>query len=351
MADGDAFTVIPKSTLKMSSTPIPAILVVDDEPEITASIADQFCKSYNVMTASTAAQALDILREYDISVILSDQRMPDTTGIKLLTEAFLSKPDSVRILMTGYADLEVVIQAVNEGRIFFYLQKPWRTDELNSVIAAAFEHNKILREKRLLVEELQSINAELEQRVKERTMQLEQHSIQLEEANRKILELVNVDPLTGVANRRCLYERLSLEVDRALRLKMLLTVIMFDIDHFKAVNDTFGHAMGDRVLQAIARTISAETRTYDLLARYGGEEFIIFMPGTDIEEARTVAERYRTSIGDIVIEGLPVRMTASFGVATLKSGDNPESLIERADKAMYLAKQKGRNRVERDQNN
>ena len=125
-----------------------------------------------------------------------------------------------------------------------------------------------------------------------------------------------------------------------------LTIIMADVDHFKAVNDTFGHAMGDRVLQAIGATLPGLLRPYDLVARYGGEEFLIMMPGTTLENGALAAERFRAAVSAIAIEGLSQQITASFGVATLLPGHLPDTLVGRADKAMYLAKQKGRNRVE-----
>ena len=104
---------------------LPILLVVDDEREITSSLADQFRRDYQVVTADGADSALTILKQQDVSVIVSDQRMPDKTGSELLAEACLINPDAVRILLTGYADLEAVVQAVNEGKIFFYLTKPW----------------------------------------------------------------------------------------------------------------------------------------------------------------------------------------------------------------------------------
>jgi len=141
----------------------PVLLVVDDEREITASLADLFRRNYRVLTASSATEALTLLRDNQVSVILADQRMPEKSGAELLAEAHQIDPDTVRILMTGYSDIEAVIQAVNEGKIFFYLPKPWSTEELNAVIAKAVSHNRLLREKRTLVEELRRINVELEQ--------------------------------------------------------------------------------------------------------------------------------------------------------------------------------------------
>jgi diguanylate cyclase (GGDEF)-like protein len=326
----------------------PTLLFVDDEQEITASLADQFRRNYNVETAASADEALAILKRQAVSVIVADQRMPGKTGSELLREALLIDEDVVRILLTGYADIEAVIQAVNEGKIFFYLTKPWRSDEMEAVIAKGMEHNALLLDNRRLVAELLEINAELEKKVSERTLQLEQRALELEMANERISELAYLDSLTNVANRRSLDETLVREVDRGSRLGLPLTVILLDIDHFKSVNDTFGHAMGDKVLQSIARTVSGMARPYDLVARYGGEEFLVMMPGATSEDGGMVAERFRAGVSAITVEGFPRQVTASFGVATMLPGDPAHSLFDRADKALYRAKQNGRNRVELD---
>jgi len=333
---------------KVRRTHRPTLLLVDDEQDITASLADLFRHDYHVVTAASADEALAVMKQQDVSVIVADQRMPGKTGSEMLAEARLVDSDAVRILLTGYADIEAVVQAVNDGQIFFYLTKPWSNKEMESVVAKAVEHNFLLRDNRRLVEELRQINAELEDRVKERTVQLEQRALELEEANRKISELVYLDPLTRVANRRSLDETLAREVERGARLGLPLTVVLLDVDHFKSVNDSFGHAMGDKVLQSIASTLLANSRPYDLVARYGGEEFLVMMPGDNLEDGGMVAERFRNAISDILIDGFISKVTASFGVATLIPGQPSNSLIGRADQAMYRAKQNGRNRVELD---
>jgi diguanylate cyclase (GGDEF)-like protein len=329
---------------------LPILLIVDDEQQITASLADQFRRDYHVLTTTSADEALVVLKQQDVSVVVADQRMPGKTGSELLAEAFRIDPDVVRILLTGYADIEAVIQAVNEGRIYFYLTKPWRNSELEAVIARGMEHHFLLRDNRRLMKELLRMNAELEDKVKERTLQLEQRAFELEEATRKISELVYLDPLTGVANRRSLDETLVREAERGARLGLPLTAIMVDVDHFKRINDTFGHAMGDKVLQSIAYTISSRVRPYDLVARYGGEEFLILLPAITLKDCGGFAERFRVAISTMTIEGFTRKVTASFGVATLLPGQPSQTLFERADRALYQAKQNGRNRIEFDDN-
>jgi diguanylate cyclase (GGDEF)-like protein/PAS domain S-box-containing protein len=157
--------------------------------------------------------------------------------------------------------------------------------------------------------------------------------------------LSTTDALTGIFNRRHLDETLQREFIRSARTQQPLSVVMFDIDHFKVFNDTHGHDQGDRVLQAVAKTFSAALRTYDGACRYGGEEFLAILPNTTMEGALCVAERIRCAVEAAVVDGLKV--TISLGVSTypLIPMIHPERLVEAADKAMYRAKQGGRNQV------
>ncbi len=160
--------------------------------------------------------------------------------------------------------------------------------------------------------------------------------------------LARTDMLTGLANRRAFDEAVQLEIQRAQRYATPLTLVMTDLDYFKAINDQYGHHVGDRVLQHFAIILSESVRNVDLVGRWGGEEFAILMPGTDLEKAIQVAERMRVTVADAPwIEGLACGYTASFGVAAFRP-DTPtmDSLLGRADAALYAAKNNGRNRVE-----
>ena len=159
-----------------------------------------------------------------------------------------------------------------------------------------------------------------------------------------------VDGLTSVFNRRWLEEKAPRLVARHLRSDAPLSVLMIDIDFFKKFNDNFGHASGDAVLIAVARTLGKCLRPTDLLARYGGEEFGVFLPDTSMEHACHAAERLRSHVERTIVTGpgdvqLP-RVTISLGAATLAATDNVASLIARADSGLYRAKANGRNRVE-----
>ena len=208
------------STALQSSPPeqeeeasLPTILIVDDEKEITTSLADQFQRKFKVLTAANGREALAILQEHSVAVIIADQRMPGMTGADLLARSLTIDSDAVRILLTGYSDINTVIESVNEGKIFFYLAKPWNSVELEVVVTKAVEYNRLLRERsqateklreanaglealivglkfrRVLVDELHAANAGLEERVAFLIRKLEAKQAELEAAHRRIADL------------------------------------------------------------------------------------------------------------------------------------------------------------------
>ncbi len=168
---------------------------------------------------------------------------------------------------------------------------------------------------------------------------------ELELERRELLDLANLDPLTRVLNRRKLQELLADELARVDRYATPLAVLMLDIDHFKAINDTHGHDSGDAVLVELAGRLVRTLRQVDRLARFGGEEFVVVAPGIGLAQALDLAERLRLAVAerDFAAAG---RVTASFGVAAHRPRDTAESLLKRADEALYRAKRTGRNKVE-----
>jgi len=163
--------------------------------------------------------------------------------------------------------------------------------------------------------------------------------------NKKLQILASRDGLTGCLNRRALEERFDSLFSTAKRQGVELSCIMFDIDHFKSVNDRYGHDTGDRVLQRAAWTLQSGVRDNDLVGRYGGEEFCLVLPGLGLDQAAEVAERLRRGIQSDSADS-PVAVTASLGVASLASGaQGPSELVKQADQALYTAKEGGRNRV------
>ncbi len=156
------------------------------------------------------------------------------------------------------------------------------------------------------------------------------------------------DPLTGLLNRRALGSALEMEVARSTRHGYPFSLTLFDIDHFKNINDSFGHAAGDIVLAAVGDHIRREARKVDLVARWGGEEFVVVLSGADAEGGRVAAERIRAGLERLSLAcpyGRAIPVTASFGVAEFQEGESIEAFVDRADRAMYRAKSAGRNRV------
>ncbi len=160
-----------------------------------------------------------------------------------------------------------------------------------------------------------------------------------------IQELVDTDQLTHVANRRGLDGHLLSEIDRAGRMHRPLSVLMADIDHFKKINDRYGHPVGDIVLRQIADILRDSARPMDFAARYGGEEFVMLLPESPLDMARNVAERIRQRIEGQNFGQIPYPITISIGVAQWHEEEAPEQLLARVDAALYLSKQQGRNRV------
>lgn len=181
--------------------------------------------------------------------------------------------------------------------------------------------------------------------IEEQSLALEASNRDLQEANRELTRLSATDRLTQVFNRGKLDAVLEEELARATRYRLALSVVLLDIDHFKEVNDAHGHLVGDDVLVRFAGLLKESIRQVDKVGRWGGEEFLLVLPGTDLEQARQVAEKLRQVIA---AETFPVvaHKTASFGVASLGPGDSVEKLVGRADAALYRAKESGRNQVQ-----
>ncbi len=165
---------------------------------------------------------------------------------------------------------------------------------------------------------------------------------------KKMETMATTDGLTGLTNHRSFQERFANLLDRAERHGQRIAFLLCDVDHFKKVNDTYGHPVGDEVLRRVAKVLGDVARKIDIPARYGGEEFAVVLDGTDAEQARQVADRIRTEIGRLVIESEkgPFQVTMSVGVAAFPDdGKDRAALIEHADLALYHAKHSGRNQV------
>ena len=237
------------------------------------------------------------------------------------------------------------VPVVSRQRIDYLMRFFVRFFDLLTRIGA---ENKQRRQAEL---ETQMAKEQLEMRVEERTRELNRALLevgdlaaQLSESLQQVEHLAVTDTLTETYNRRKFDEIVLREHRRATHEKLPFALIMFDIDHFKQVNDTYGHSYGDLVLKDLCRLIRGLIRQGDLLIRWGGEEFLILLPATGIEEAGLLAERIRR---EVETERFPdaVKITISLGVAQLREGDSIDSLLKRVDNALYRAKLSGRNRV------
>jgi diguanylate cyclase len=186
------------------------------------------------------------------------------------------------------------------------------------------------------------------EKMRQRLERLEQESREMQARLRDEQRLSLIDALTQISNRLAYDQRMDEEFARWTRFDQPLCVAAWDIDHFKRINDAYGHRAGDKVLRIVAECLSERLRETDFLARYGGEEFVMLLPGTDLEGALRVAEEMRAGVAALGFHfrGNPVTVSVSCGITALRKGDSPDEAFERADKALYRAKQGGRNRIE-----
>lgn len=229
----------------------------------------------------------------------------------------------------------------------FILERDEQVITQQTLIAKNAAQDTLLKERFALQEKT---SQELETQVNERTFELQVTLRELEEKNQELEQLNTEDALTGIKNRRFFDKKLVMESRRSRREQTPLSIIMLDIDRFKAINDTYGHPTGDQVIKAVASIIKNRLkRPLDEVVRYGGEEFVVLLPNTENKGAYDIAEQIRQTIAQsgVVVDGTDIKFTISAGVYTDVANDinNPEIFTECADKALYYAKQHGRNQV------
>lgn len=228
------------------------------------------------------------------------------------------------------------------------------SDDLQDLKASVSDHLEsvlgVLDRFRSQESEREKVLAEQLGAMQEKVAAMEAHSEQMQEQVRKERVRAMTDLLTQLPNREAWQERLSFEFNRWQRYQHPLTIAVLDIDHFKRVNDSYGHKAGDRVLQLVARELQQRLRNTDFIARYGGEEFVALFPETTAEDARQVLDSLRDYVGKLPFHfsGEPVRITVSVGVSSFGAGDSADQVFDRADRALYQAKDAGRDQIKVD---
>lgn len=295
------------------------VLVVDDDATTRARLSFLLKKNgFTVSLAEDGEQAWTRIQEHHFALVLTDWSMPGMDGLALTEHIREAKfPDyTYIILLTGVTEKSQIARGLEAGADD-YITKPFDSSEL---LARLRVGTRILRmQERLLVQQ------------------------------RKLEEIASRDGLTGVLNRRALDERLAEVYSYYRRRGAPLTVALLDLDHFKKVNDTYGHQAGDAVLKTVAERIGGVIRDYDSIGRYGGEEFLVLLPDTPVASARSIAERIRAAVcvAPVHFEGTDIPVTVSVGVAIVHQPyDGPVSeVVAVADQGLYRAKDQGRDQV------
>lgn len=301
------------------------ILLVEDD-KMQAKFAKEFLETngYQVVLAENGKSAIKFAKTENVDIILLDLMLPDMNGNEVCRWLKLNQDTKgiPIIMLTIKTSMMEKVEGLKAGADD-YLPKPYNEVELNARIYASLR-TKALRD------ELKKKNRELE------------------EILSKVEFLAITDPLTELFNRRHFETIIDNEFNRSVRYKTPLSCLMIDVDHFKSINDAFGHRTGDSVLKEIAEIIKSCLRKVDTLARWGGEEFVVLLPKTDKEHSLHAASRILSSVSNHQFPGIDRKITVSIGIASIPSHslDTAEKLVDASDAALYTAKAGGRNRIE-----
>jgi diguanylate cyclase (GGDEF)-like protein len=298
------------------------VLIVDDSPVYRKLLEQQIfgMESCSILVARSGQEAIEIFETQRPSLVITDWVMPDLTGIELCQRIRAAGHDyTYIIILTSNAEKKDIVKGFSAGADD-YLTKPFDQDELLARI-----------------------------RVGMRLVDLQR---QIEAKNRQLEELALTDPLTGLPNRRAVVAWGDRQLEAAARHGFTFWVVLMDLDHFKNVNDTYGHEAGDAVLKKFGEILKANTRSSEISGRIGGEEFLQAITFSEQEGIRIAAERIRKQLADETFHfgGSDFQVTASFGASGFSGNKAPKfgALVGLADVALYRAKHLGRNRVEVD---
>ncbi|HYI11146.1 MAG TPA: diguanylate cyclase [Thermoanaerobaculia bacterium] len=296
-----------KSDYEATPEPPLRVLAVDDDRMYLSRLRLVLTRAgFDVVTANDGPSAIDRIRkDRDVGVLLIDLSMPGMDGIETArrARAACAFPGLYAILLTASDGVDVKLRALNSG-LDDFLTKSSPDDEILAKLRNAAR--RLEMERRLHVQ-----NAELQ-------------------------TLALTDELTGIANRRALFR----EAERMLATDKVLSVVLFDLDRFKQINDTYGHLMGDRILADVAATLKAHTRVGDVIARYGGDEFVLLLPDTPAPDARIITDRIRQRIANLRWDhaGQTITVGVGIGLSTAGSGSSISTLLAESDAKLYDAK-------------
>ncbi|MGZ5009933.1 MAG: GGDEF domain-containing response regulator [Methylobacter sp.] len=336
----DVKTDVRQSLLKTVAPTEPVLpgldlLLVDDDPIMLARLSKQLAAAGNqVATCRNGESAMRYIVEHKPQLVITDWRMKPMDGLALCKSLRASAfgKNIYLIMLTSTEDEDALVEAFDAG-IDDYVTKPV---SLRVLLARLRAGQRIIT---------------LQNELEKESQDIKRYTAELAAANRRLKSMANTDILTSLPNRRYAMTRLEQESATALRSNQPLSVLMLDLDHFKSVNDSLGHDVGDQVLVHAASLMRENVRTSDIVCRLGGEEFLIIAPNTDGTTALLLAERIRNAIEQNQPEGLELRcpVTVSIGVAGSK-GAKPswKELMKRSDNALYLVKQGDRNGVRLD---
>lgn len=293
------------------------VLLIEDDAAVAAEITASLGAEHCVTTIADARLLAPLLADAEFDLVISSLDLKEADGLRLCSQ--------VRALpRTRHVPVIVLVTRGDEARLLRgfdigvndYINRPLDRNELTARVRTQ------LRRKR--------------------------YADHLRDKIDETVGLAMKDGLTGLNNRRFMEGFLKAQIERCMKAGQPLALLIADIDHFKSINDTWGHDGGDAVLREIANRLRRDTRAGDMACRLGGEEFVVVMPDTDIETARLIGERLRYGVASTpfsVPAAVAIDVTLSVGLTAFQPGDTPQTLMKRADTALYLAKNKGRNRV------
>ncbi len=305
---------------------------------------------YNLLTASSGVEALEIIDQNEINIVLLDILMPGMDGYEVcrrIRKTYSHYPIQI-VLISGYDKTSDLEELLNIGADDF-IRKPMSHLELQARMKAALirwqSQSKLIGEGKSYPGTV--VHAENVNKLISENLHLRREYDKIRNVNQELEKLASMDLLSGLLNRRTLFERIDVEIERSLRLGLPLTGMMIDIDQFKRINDNYGHPCGDMVIKEFGKKITNSLRKYDYAGRYGGEEFFVIFPNTTAEIALMIAERFRKEIEETTMtcSSGSFNFTVSIGIGQFRQGESPLKWIARTDSAMYRAKQNGRNQV------